>query len=95
MLKEQAFSELIDTYREAKKNNLTDYALIKVTSPNAGNTVAVISKIIHSFDYIGYGKDGGLYILLTSAGIRECNDVKSELIQNGIGAAAVSGENEL
>ena len=95
VLKEQAFSELIDTYREAKKNNLTEYALIKVTSPNAGNTVAVISKIIHSFDYIGYGKDGGLYILLTSAGIRECNDVKSELIQNGIGAAAVSGENEL
>lgn len=93
VLKAQAFSELIDTYREAKKNNITDYALIKVTSPNTENTIALISKIIHSFDYIGYGKDGGLYILLTSAGTRECDNFKSELIQNGIDAA-VSGENE-
>ncbi|MGN1081709.1 MAG: NAD-dependent epimerase/dehydratase family protein, partial [Acutalibacteraceae bacterium] len=93
VFKAQAFSELIDTYREAKKNNLTDYMLLRVTSPDAEKAVPVISDALHSFDSIGYGTDGGLWILLTGRGREECNALQAELSQNGI-STAVSGETE-
>ena len=94
VLKTQAFSELVGTYREAKQNNTTDYILLKVISPDVENAVPVILKSLHSFSYIGYGEDGGLYILLTGTSNEECDRLKAELSQNGI-STAVSGENEL
>ena len=64
---------------------MTDYVLLKVTSSDAESAVPVISKTLHSFDYIGYGNDGGLYILLTDASKERGDCLKAELSQNGIG----------
>lgn len=84
VLKAEAFSELIDTYREAKKDNLTDYILLKVISQNSENSVSVIYETIEQFDYIGYGKDGGLYILLTNNDKEKCESLKAKLNQSGV-----------
>lgn len=84
VLKAQAFSELVSAYHEAKRNNITDFVLMKVVSSDSEDTVSVISKNIHSFDYIGYGKNNGLYILLTSAAEKECESLIEKLNQNKI-----------
>lgn len=94
VLKKQAFSELVDTYCEAKKNNMTDYILLKVTSTDRENPVSVILESLSPFDYIGYGKDGELYILLTGSDKEECDCLREELRQNGI-SSVVSKETKL
>lgn len=94
VLKQKAFSELIDTYREAEKKNMANYILLKVVSVASENQVSVIYENIHKFDYMGYGKDGELYILLTNADEERCESLKVRLNQCGVNAV-ICGESEI
>ena len=96
VLKAEAFGELLDTYREAEKKSMTDYVLLKVSPPDTDTQtcIPVISEMLHSAGYIGYGKDGGLYILLTGTGKEECESLMSSLGQKGI-RTVVRRETEL
>lgn len=94
VLKAQAFAELVDIFREAKKNNMTDYYLLKVTSKDAENSVSVINSLLNPFCCMGYGEDGGINVLITAAEKQDCDRIRAELNQNGIGTV-VSGEREL
>lgn len=94
VLKAKAFAELVDTFREAKKNNETDYYLLKVTSKDAEDSVSVIHSLLNPFCCIGYGEDGEINILITGTDKQECDRIRAALNQNGI-STVVSWENEL
>lgn len=93
-LNTQAFAELVDIFREAKRNGMTDYYLLKVTSKDAESAVSVINSLLNPFCCIGYGEDGGINILIIGTERQECDRIRAELNQNGI-RTAVSGEREL
>lgn len=93
-LNTQAFAELVDIFREAKRNGMTDYYLLKVTSKDAESAVSVINSLLNPFCCIGYGEDGGINILIIGTERQECDRIRAELNQNGI-STAVSGEREL
>ena len=94
VLKASAFEELIVTYREAKKKNLTDFTLLKVTSQISENTLSDILKSLNSFCFVGYGKDESLNILLTGTNKDECNLLIEKLGENKI-ETLVNGEKKL
>ena len=93
-LNTQAFAELVDIFREAKRNGMTDYYLLKVTSKDAESAVSVINSLLNPFCCIGYGEDGRINILIIGTERQECDRIRAELNQNGI-STAVSGEREL
>lgn len=93
ILKAEAFEELINTYREAEKKNLTEYTLLKTVSTEAviEKVGLIISEMLSSTDYIGYGNDGNLYILVTGTDKRECDSLLNKLEQKGIRAVISEG----
>lgn len=93
-LNTQTFAELVDIFREAKRNGMTDYYLLKVTSKDAESAVSVINSLLNPFCCIGYGEDGGINILIIGTERQECDRIRAQLNQNGI-STAVSGEREL
>ena len=93
-LNTQAFAELVDIFREAKRNGMTDYYLLKVTSKDAESAVSVINSLLNPFCCIGYGEDGGINILIIGTERQECDRIRAQLNQNEI-STAVSGEREL
>ena len=90
-LKPEAFEELVSTYREAGERNLTEYILLQVVSAQSGmeNAGNIISSILRQTDYIGYKKDGHLYILLTSTDKTGCGFVQRNLEKHGIGTVVI------
>ncbi|MGM9550816.1 MAG: NAD-dependent epimerase/dehydratase family protein [Clostridia bacterium] len=94
VLKYSAFSDLFNTHHRAKDSNMTNYVLLKVTSKDSENTRKIISETIYPFNHVGYGKDGGLYILLTGSGEEECEYLRAELSKKGIGTA-ISKETDI
>ena len=95
-LKAEEFKELVDTYREAEKNNMTEYVLLKIipSDTDMQRIEPLISEMISLTYYIGYGNDGNPYILLTSTGKKECDSLITRLEQNGI-HTAISKEIEI
>ena len=85
-LREEAFEEIISTYHEAGEKNLTEYILMQVVSAEAGIEKAgnIIGGILRQTDYIGYRKDGNLYVLLTSTDRKGCSFVQNNLERKGI-----------
>ena len=85
-LKAEAFEELVNTYHEAGGNNLTRYILLQVVSAESGTEGAgnTIAENLRATDYIGYRKDGNLYILLTGTDRKGCAFVQNNLEQKGI-----------
>lgn len=85
-LREEAFEELISTYHEAGEKNLTEYYLLRVVSAASGmeKAAGIIAERLYQTDYIGYRKDGNLYILLTNTDEIGCSVVKKNLEQTGI-----------
>ena len=85
-LRAEAFEEIVYTYHEAGYKNLTEYILLKVISADAGMDKAgvIIGEILRQTDYIGYRKDGNLYILLTSTDRKGCGFVQKNLEKKGI-----------
>lgn len=87
-LRAEAFEELVATYQEAGEKNLVEYILLKVTKAEEGMKKAgsIISGMLRPTDYVGYGNDGQLYILLTSTDRKGCGFVQNNLEQKGITA---------
>ena len=85
-LREEVFEEIISTYHEAGEKNLTEYILMQVVSAEAGIEKAgnIIGGILRQTDYIGYRKDGNLYVLLTSTDRKGCSFVQNNLEKKGI-----------
>lgn len=85
-LRAEAFEELVYTYHDAGYKNLTEYILLQVVSAEAGMEKAgiIIGGILRQTDYIGYRKDGNLYVLLTSTDRKGCDYVQKNLEKNGI-----------
>ena len=85
-LRAEAFEELVYTYHDAGYKNLTEYILLQVVSVEAGMEKAgnIIGGILRQTDYIGYRKDGNLYVLLTSTDRKGCSFVQNNLEKKGI-----------
>lgn len=86
VLRAEAFEELVYTYHDAGYKNLTEYILLQVVSVEAGMEKAgnIIGGILRQTDYIGYRKDGNLYVLLTSTDRKGCSFVQNNLEKKGI-----------
>ena len=85
-LRAEAFEELVYIYHDAGYKNLTEYILLQVVSAEAGMEKAgdIIGGILRQTDYIGYRKDGNLYVLLTSTDRKGCSFVQNNLEKKGI-----------
>lgn len=96
ILRAEAFGELYDAYLEAKKKNMTDYVLLRVLCEpaDAQNVQAAVCETVSAADFIGFGKDGSLYILLAGTSREACGPVMSRLLEKGV-RTAVSRETEL
>lgn len=92
VLKVEAFEELVNTYRESAKRNVADYSLIKVLSVKAiTEKIGLISEMLSLTDYMGYGNNGNLYILLTCTDEQECTSFIRSLKQKKIQAVISEG----
>ena len=60
--------------------------MLQVVSAEAGMEKAgnIIGGILRQTDYIGYRKDGNLYVLLTSTDRKGCGFVQKNLERKGI-----------
>ena len=85
-LKAEAFEELVNIYHEAGEKNLTMYILLQVVSTESGveRTGFIVSENLRETDYIGYRKDGNLYILLSDTDRSGCGVVQKRLEQQGV-----------
>lgn len=85
-LRAEAFEELISIYHEAGEKNLTTYFLLQVVSEESDieKMGLIIAENLDATDYMGYRKDGKLYILLTCAGRWGCSFVQKNMEQKGI-----------
>ena len=90
ILKAEAFEDLVSTYHEAGEKNLTEYVLLQVVSVESGMERAghIIAEIIRETDYVGYKKDGNLYILLTCTEREACGVARKKLEQKGVRTVA-------
>ena len=88
VFKAEAFDELVNTYSEAKKRNMTEYTLLKTVpiNENITNIEELVSQTVYSTDYIGYGHDGALYILLSGTSGEDYSPLINRLNQKGINA---------
>lgn len=88
VMKAETFAELVDTYREAKKKNMTDYTLLKTVPMNEDikNAEVLVSQTVYSTDYIGYDRDGALYILLSGTSGEDYAPLIRRLNEKGISA---------
>ena len=96
VLKAEPFGELVDAYREAEEKNMTKYVLLKAL-PEKGDAESIessVCEVVPSADYIGYGKDGDLYILLGGTVREECGELIGRLAEKGI-RTDISRENGL
>lgn len=84
----ETFADLINTYREAKKRNMTEYTIIKTAPMNEDITNAeeLVSQTVYSTDYVGYGHDGALYILLSGTSGEDYGPLIRRLNEKGISA---------
>lgn len=96
VLKPEAFEELLHTYRDAGKKNLTEFILLQVVSAESGMEKAgsLMSEMLRPTGYIGYRNDGNLYVLLTSTDKSGCDFIQNNLGKKGIGTV-VTEENGL
>lgn len=85
-LRAEEFEELVNTYQEAGEKQLVDYFLLRVVSSESdiARTQSIITGKLRQTDYVGYRKDGNLFILLTSTDEKGCSFVRSYLKEKGI-----------
>lgn len=95
-LKAEEFEELVETYQESGDKHLVDYFLLHVVSSESDvvRTQSIITGKLRPTDYVGYRKDGKLYILLTSTDEKGCDFVRKYLEQKGV-RTTVSKETRL
>ena len=88
VFKAEAFADLVETYREAKKRNMTEYTLLKAAPMNdeITNVEQLVLQTVYSTDYVGYGRNGALYILLSGTSGEEYSPLINRLKAKGIRA---------
>lgn len=82
----EAFEELVQAYRDASAENLTEYILLKITNGKESQEEVAkqIDQMIRITDYIGTLRDGELYVLLTSTDRKGCGYVQKMFTEKGI-----------
>lgn len=86
VLSKDAFAELVAAYRNAGKENLTEYTLLRIDckKEKQEEKVHMLQQILRETDYIGNLSDGELYVLLSSTDHTECSFVQKEMESHGI-----------
>ena len=83
ILKTEAFTSVLNTYRQAEQRRLTRFTLLRIVldgdnSPviDAGNRAAAH---LRQDDHLGMGEDGNLYILLPNTSLKSARIVINRL----------------
>lgn len=95
-LKKDAFEELVTAYRNAGKENLTEYILLRIDcrKEEQKEKVQILYEMLHETDYIGNLSDDNLYVLLSGTDYEECAVVQEKLMKQGI-CSEISEEGRL
>jgi nucleoside-diphosphate-sugar epimerase len=93
ILKFESFREVLDNKIRASEEEVSSYVLLKIDAE--GELRALGSSIegsIREMDYMGLGKDGMLYVVLTNTREDEAGYVIRRLGDKRIGAVIINGE---
>ncbi len=86
IMESTAFNELLQLYQTAKKNNLADYCLLRLTSADRSlmDWNNVLTRLVRNTDYIGKGSDEKIYILLPNASVEDASFVIRRLNSSSV-----------
>lgn len=85
-MNEIAFTKVLEIYDYGKQKTMLEYTLLQVESAltKEKELYHVLDQLIRDTDYMGIGKDGRLYILLTNSDLKDAIQVKNRLEKSGI-----------
>ena len=88
LLRKDLFEELLEAYRNASLNELTEYGLLRIPCPQQRqkDTIGLLLQVLRKTDYIGSLSDGNLYALLSSTDQKGCEIVQKKLEGLGVWA---------
>ena len=98
VLKPEAFSSVLESYKNAAAQRLTRFTLLCIAVGGANGDAIETGKRASDYlrqdDYLGLGKDGRLYVLLPNTTLKNAGVAVSRLAEGGIRAEAAAMENE-
>ena len=93
ILKPEAFSSLLGAYRNAEKNRLTRFTLLRITSDNENDSAIDVGRLasarLRQDDHLGMGADGNMYILLPNTNVKSAQIVIDRLKEYSVNAVPV------
>ena len=92
-LRQDLFEELVAAYRNASKDNLTEYALLRIDckKEQQKEKTLLLRQMLPQTDYIGNLSDGNLYVLLAGTDHKECAFIQKDLENQGIPSRRMEG----
>ena len=91
ILKPEAFASVLEAYRNAAKQNLTQFTVLRIdgdgsdaVSVETGNRAAAC---LRPDDYLGFDADGKLYVLLPNTSLKNAAVALSRLQSSGVNAS--------
>ncbi len=88
ILTERAFETIRDIRRQGSETNVTEFCVLEIIREGGSlkEINDMIVPILRQQDYLGLGKNGKLYLLLSNTNESEAENVISRLLKNGIEA---------
>lgn len=91
ILRQDAFSEILEAYQNAAKQHLTEYTLLQLKTGAGETPIALANRAVaymRENDYLGQGADGKAYVLLANTSAKNAGYAIERLKGGGIQAEA-------
>lgn len=94
VLKTKALRNILEIYCQGEYEKVLDYSLLELSGVYVGDEALFqkINEIIRDSDYVGIGRDGSIYILLTNSNDFETVNVIERFAKNGIDTISIKKE---
>ncbi|MBQ5399540.1 MAG: NAD(P)-dependent oxidoreductase [Ruminococcus sp.] len=98
IMKKEAFSSILDTYKKAEQNRLTRFTLLRIYSDNKDEPIIEVGNRatarLRQDDYLGLGNDNNLYILLPNTSPKNAEIVMNRLTAFSINTVVTDTKNK-
>ena len=93
ILRPNLFEELVAAYRNASRDNLTEYELLQIdyAKEQQSEAALLLRRVLRQTDYIGNLSDGELYVLLPNTNQTECALIQTDLDKQDIRSRIIEG----
>lgn len=93
VLRQDLFAELVGAYRNASRDNLTEYLLLQIPckQEQQKEIAVLLHQVLRQTDYTGTLPDGNLYVLLSSTDRAECAAMRQKMENQGIPSRVIEG----